>query len=136
MQQTNTTTTPVSDWELISVYTRARALEDGMLIDVTDLARSAGFRVPVALTAAAWADCVAWDEAADGPHQNERGRAWDIVMLAHLAARQAVRMSRAPLELLRVPRGRQRPERVELAMVIGPGDDGEPVITIMMPEED
>ena len=48
--------------EPIDVYTRAQALADGALRDVTDLARDAGFRVPVALTAAAWAEAVAWDD--------------------------------------------------------------------------
>ena len=122
--------------EYISIYTRAQGLADGVLVDVTDLARSAGFRVPVAITIAAWSDCVAWDESRDGPHQNETGRAWDIMIMAHLSATQAVRMARAPLAVMRVPRGKQRAELVDLEMVITGGDDGEPVITIVMPGED
>ena len=49
--------------EVISVYTRAQALADGVLIDAGAMAAEAGFRFPVAITAAAWADCVAWDDA-------------------------------------------------------------------------
>lgn len=41
--------------DLIHRYTRAEALRDGVLIDVSQTARDAGFRYPVALTAAAWA---------------------------------------------------------------------------------
>jgi hypothetical protein len=45
--------------ELIHRYTRADALRDGVSIDVSATAREAGFKYPVALTAAAWAKCVA-----------------------------------------------------------------------------
>ena len=47
---------------VISTYTRAQAIEDGVLIDAGAMAREAGFKWPVALTTAAWADCVAWSE--------------------------------------------------------------------------
>ncbi|WTE31817.1 hypothetical protein OH735_00045 [Streptomyces sp. NBC_01618] len=41
--------------EIIHAYTRARALADGVLVAAdADLAREAGFRVPVALTSAVW----------------------------------------------------------------------------------
>lgn len=36
------------------------AIADGTLIDVTTEARDAGFKVPVAVTAAVWAEVVAW----------------------------------------------------------------------------
>ena len=45
--------------DLIHRYTRADAIRDGVLIDVSETAREAGIRWPVALTAAAWAQCVA-----------------------------------------------------------------------------
>lgn len=51
-----------TDADIISRYTRAEAIEDGELIDVTETAREAGFTVPVARTRAAWVDCVAWGE--------------------------------------------------------------------------
>ena len=40
--------------EVIYRYTRSQALSDGVLVDITETARQAGFRVPVAMTAAAW----------------------------------------------------------------------------------
>ena len=46
----------------VYTYTRAQALADGVLIDAGPLAREAGLRFPVALTGAAWQDCVAWTE--------------------------------------------------------------------------
>ena len=47
---------------VISTYTRAQAHLDGNLVNVGAMAGEAGFRWPVSLTAAAWADCVAWSE--------------------------------------------------------------------------
>ena len=125
--------------ELIHSYSRARAIEDGVLVDVSDTARQAGFAVPVALTAAAWADCVAWADAdcCRQTPQDESGRLWDVLWMAYLATRRG-NGSQVTVTLFRVPRGgRSRsPQAASLQMHIGPGDQGEPVITIMMPGED
>ncbi|GAB3104269.1 hypothetical protein GCM10027217_27490 [Pseudomaricurvus hydrocarbonicus] len=43
---------------LVSSYSRAEAISDGVLIDVTTMAREAGFQWPVALTHSVWRDCV------------------------------------------------------------------------------
>ena len=48
---------------VVASYSRAQAIEDGVLIDVTAMAREAGFKWPVALTHTAWCDCVAWTAA-------------------------------------------------------------------------
>ena len=45
--------------DLIHRHTRADALRDGVLIDVSAVAREAGIRYPVALTRAVWQRCVA-----------------------------------------------------------------------------
>lgn len=55
----------------------AEAIADGVLIDATKLAGEAGFRYPVALTAAAWHDCVAV-ASTDHVH-DETGRLWDVL---------------------------------------------------------
>jgi hypothetical protein len=121
---------------LIHAYTRAQAIDDGTLVDVTDLARDAGFKVPVALTAKVWSDCVAWDQTREVAPQDETGRLWDVLAMAHLAARGRPDSDRLSFSVLRIGSGHLRPSRVTLALVIGPGDQGEPVITIMQPEED
>ena len=38
----------------IFAYTRAQAIEDGILVDVSETAREAGFRIPVAITRTVW----------------------------------------------------------------------------------
>lgn len=127
---------------VIHSYTRAQGIADGVLHDVTTAARGAGFTTPVALTAAVYADCVAWtpkDEARKGgTGQGESGRLWDVLWMAGLAARRARDTDRTEFELVRVPReGRGlKPRKVVLTLHIGPGDAGEPVITIMQPGED
>src|SRR5262249_57157129 len=45
--------------DLIHRYSRADALRDGGLVDVSETAREADIRYPVALTRAAWEQCVA-----------------------------------------------------------------------------
>ena len=124
-----------TDAVVIHTYTRAQALRDGGLIDVTEMAREAGCRVPVALTAAVWGDCVAWDNRHETAYQDESGRLWDLLMMAGHAACQ-VRGDRAGFTVLRIPRGGLQPEPVRLVIHIGPGDRSEPVITIMQPGED
>jgi hypothetical protein len=120
-------------------YSRAQAIADGVLVDVTTMSRQAGFTVPVALTSAAWSDCVEWtdEDSSRQGHQDEAGRLWDTLWIAHLAARRA-HGEVVAFELYRVPRGGRghMPRRVSLHMHIGPGDEAEPVITIMLPGED
>ena len=125
-----------ADADVIHSYTRAQALEDGVLVDVTSTAKEAGFKVPVALTAAVWADCVAWDNEAETCHQDESGRLWDLLYLAALEARRRRNAQVVPFGLLRVPHRGSKPELVQLTMHVGPGDEAEPVITIMQPGED
>lgn len=127
--------------EVIYAYTRKQAIEDGVLIDVTEMAREAGFRWPVGVTAAVWADCVAWSEEDNGRqvYQDESGRLWDLLFVASYAV-QTARQDDGSLkyDIWRVPRdGRSTDSQlVSVKLVAGPGDDGEPVITIMQLQED
>jgi hypothetical protein len=127
--------------EPISVYTRAQAIKDGVLVDAGSMASEAGFRWPTALTAAAWADCVAWgpDDNRRQVHQDQAGRLWDVLsMAAHAIRSNRVASDRVLFPLRRVPRdGRStEPELTQLRLVVGPGDAGEPVMTILLPHED
>jgi hypothetical protein len=122
------------DADLIHRYTRAEALADGVLIDVTATARQAGFKYPVALTAAAWETCVAVPPGV--ACQDEAGRLWDVLFLLALAA------GRSSGDLIRFAvhvRNDNRegtPPIVRLKALCGPGDRGEPVVTVMLPTED
>ena len=123
--------------EIIASYTRAEALHDGVLIDAGKPAREAGFRFPVALTAAGWSEAVAWTET-NKAYQDEAGRLWDVLMMARLAAASGRAGDRRRFEVARIPNTPRAtvPRLLELEMIIGPGDDAAPVITIGLPGED
>lgn len=127
--------------EVIYAYTRAQAIADGVLVDVSQTAREAGFRWPVAMTRTVWEDCVAWSEDDNHRqvHQDQSGRLWDVLWMAINAIRRiSDGTSQTLYQLYRVPRDRKSNEAqlVTLKLMAGPGDTGEPVITIMLPQED
>ena len=122
---------------VIFTYTRAQALADGFLIDVSSkLAREASFRYPVALTTGVWAECVAVPEGVTG--QDETGRLWDILnMLRFATLRQKGDGERIDFALhVRNDNREGEPPLVSLYALCGPGDNGEPVITVLLPGED
>lgn len=58
----------------INTYGRSEAIEDGVLVDVTETACEAGFAIPVALTIGVWEDCVGVRRTATGkPTRGSRG---------------------------------------------------------------
>jgi hypothetical protein len=127
--------------EAISTYTRAQAIEDGQLIDISETAQEAGFTLPVAMTATVWADCVAWtdDDNEKQAYQDESGRLWDVLFMSSQGIRTSKNSSDQLLyQLYRVPRDGHSTEAVlaTLKLIIGPGDTPEPVITILLPNED
>jgi hypothetical protein len=122
--------------DIIHSYTRAQAITDGVLVDITETASEAGFKYPVAMTSAAHADAVAWDQA--GHVQDEQGRLWDVLMMARLAALSGTQGDRSTFQVLRIPNEpkAQTAHLTTLHMTIGPGDTSAPVITITTPDED
>ena len=113
--------------DLIYSYTRAQALADGVLVDLSEWARRHGIRYPTACTARVQGLI----EAIEDPHPTLRpiqvlGRT-DALLVAMLAAiRQARGTDRVYFEALS--------ER--LYAMCGPGDTAAPVITIMVEDED
>jgi hypothetical protein len=116
-----------TDADLISVYTRSQAIEDGVLVDVTDTAREAGFVFPVAITVGVFADSVVWNDS-NRALQDEAGRLWDVLWMARNAARRGG--DRVRFQVLRVPNTPKatKPRLVTLVAVCGPGDTAEPVM--------
>jgi hypothetical protein len=115
--------------DFIHRYTRAEAIEDSVLIDVSATAQEAGIRYPVALTAAVWGRCVAVPPGV--LCQDEAGRLWDVVRLLRWAIRgsnDGAREVRFGVHVRNDNRERT-PPLVRLKAVCGPGDEGEPVIT-------
>lgn len=120
--------------EIIFSYTRKQAIEDGVLVDVSKLAAQAGFRFPVAITSTAWTRCVAVSEQAEESGQQEAGRLWDVLNVLRWAVKRSPGGNEVRFQVS-VFDG-DRFDTVELKSLCGPGDDAEPVITVMLPDED
>lgn len=121
--------------EVIYSYTRAQAIADGVLVDVTECAKEIGYRYPVAVTRAVWESCISWDNVNEQTYQDESGRLYDILWMAALAAKRT-KGSQSLFDVARIPNGKSESSIVTLKSICGPGDTAEPVITIMLPEED
>ncbi|MBI4313132.1 MAG: hypothetical protein HY681_15355 [Chloroflexi bacterium] len=129
---------PFEGTEVVSVYTRAEAIADGMLVDVTGMAREAGFKLHTVVTRTVWERCVQVPEALKGQGQDEQGRLWDVLWMASLAARRAPSESLVTFKVSVVDAHLRdgSPHRQEhvLWLHIGPGDSGEAALTVMFPE--
>lgn len=131
-------------WDAISTYTRQQAIADGVLVDVSDMAREAGFKAPVALTSSVWERFVAWDEGGVSARQQDLGqstdgRLWDALWMAFMAIRknrEGGNSLRYSLHVIERDGYSATPRCVTLKLHSGVGDHGEHVITIMLPEED
>jgi hypothetical protein len=119
--------------EIIYQYSRAQAIDDGVLVDVSDMATEAGIKYPTALTQAVWCKYVEVPPAV--PWQDERGRLWDILMMFRFTVGQCKDESLL-MFTVHVQNTEGPPKPVQLKAVCGPGDEAEPVITILLPNED
>ena len=111
--------------EPICCYSRAEALADGVLVDVSERARRAGIRYTTACTAGVWALIGTVPESC--------------------TVEESVRLAEVLREMLTAIRrgGTRGTDRVDfvalgerLYAVCGPGDTSAPVITIMREGED
>jgi len=125
-----------SDVPVIYSYRRTQAIGDGVLVDVSEMAKEAGFTVPVAVTRAVWTDVVVpSDEAKEQLGQSIDGRLWDVLWMLFVA----IRRGESPGDTLcysLIVADVDGQEEVQLKSVIGPGDTPEAVMTIMFPHED
>jgi len=127
---------PFEDAPVIFQYTRAQALEDGVLVDLTEWARESGFKFPVACTAAVWNGYIVPSEKTQALGQSEHGRAHDVLWMLFNAIRRCEKNQDQILFKVLFLQTPNRRLMVKLKSVCGPGDQGEPVITIMLPGED
>ncbi len=152
---------------VIDGYSRAQAIEDGVLVDVSKAIEPCPFKYPVAMTRAAYAECIeaggTWEhepwpdgfKREDGTSGDEvlklpgcqdvTGRLWDVFNMAIMASKA----QRAPTDRVHFQVSVWLPpvtpkeieadgkrKTVKLWSMCGPGDNAEPVITIMLEGED
>jgi hypothetical protein len=123
------------EFKMISRYSRADAIADGVLVDVTATAKEAGITFPTAVTQAVFEKYVRVPEGLND--QDEAGRLWDIVFLLHIAIRQAAENTDSLHFTVAVKQHQSAgPVPASLRALCHPGDEGEPVITILLPDED
>jgi septum formation inhibitor-activating ATPase MinD len=137
----------INGWDVIFSYSRKQAIEEGVLVDVSEVAKEAGFRYPVAVTAAVWA--MITDIPESRSYQDIDSRLWDVIYMAVVAISKNRNASEINYDLI-LDRMETRTVKtkdgfkdrqvlvrdLKLKMVCSPGDEGEPVITIMLPNED
>lgn len=137
----------------MSVYTRADMLADGSLIEVPPrISRRAGWRVPLGVTAAAWAACVSRvhpvDDATGAHLPNEVFTGARLVAAARLLMAMKTAMAtaaqitadnpRVTFTFRGIPRASatRQIEEIELIAHFGADLDGTLNITIMTPADD
>lgn len=123
-------------------YSRAQAIDDGVLVEIPESAsRAAGFKVHMAMTASAWGSTVGF-----GTDLAELlAKATAVLSAAMMEYRQSEHRARMGLgepvgDRLAFAYDAEREDGgvdvVQLKMQIGPGDNAEPVGTVMLPGED
>lgn len=128
--------------DLIFSYSRSQAIEDGMLVDLgvftwrgLSVPVVAGFKYPVACTAAAW-NVIAGEISPESDGLTLRVAA----VLGVLRSAIVQQMGESNTTFFKVCNAAgdlaAQPLTVALKALIGPGDDHHPVITIMLPNED
>lgn len=124
------------DWNLIYSYTREQAIADGVLVDVTEAAKSVGFKVHTAVSATLYHGYVEPPAGVTGEGQSTLGRLHDLLFLVLCSAKKSppgADRATVRIAFLMEP---GRIETVDVIAHIGPGDHGEPVLTLMLPEDD
>jgi hypothetical protein len=128
---------------IISSYSRAQAIEDGVLVDLTQpatgkLLREAGFTIPVAMTTTAFSEAVGPIDTELPAGQSINGRLWDVLMLLRVAIRKSGgNTDRVEFKVsVDVDGSGQNRKTVSMWALVGPGDTPDPVMTIMLQGED
>src|SRR6185437_689679 len=120
---------------VIFEYTRAQAIADGVLVDLSQgelgaLAREAGIKYPMACTAEVFARYIDLTQAAKKACNDIIGRFWDILTMFKYAVRNAPKNTNTMYVHLRCVVDRVKAQDVVIKSMCHPGDNGEPVITL------
>ncbi len=122
--------------DIIYSYSRAQALADGVLIDVSELAREAGFKLPVAVSDTLYHGYLTPPPELAKEGISVEGRLWDTLSVLRYAIKASPATDRITFTVLFAQASDATPVSVDLLAVCGPGDSGEPVITIMTPSDE
>ena len=119
----------LEDSEVIDIFSRHEALSDGLLVDLSSVAREVGIRYPLAVTSSAYNQCLRSGELEE--LGDERERSLDLVHQVATLARAGHEEPEIHFEY-----AGSDAEPVLLKVRCHSGDFGEPVLTIMQAGED
>lgn len=120
--------------EVISSYSRKQAIEDGVLVDITELAKEAGFKYPVCITTGVYE---LTQDAVNKGGKDYLGVLWDILtMLMCNIKSQKESGARIDFTVRIWSKYTGKDALVKMYSTCGPGDNAEPVLTILLPTED
>ena len=124
---------PWDGFEVMSVYSRKQAIDDGVLIDVTPLAKKCGFRLHTVITAGVLSEVVGRGKGKGEDEEKDRKYQAAVITTILQELHEAIRKQ---------PGGKDSDTIYfevgtwKLWAKIGPGDDPRPVLTIMLEGED
>ena len=107
------------DFYVISKYTRADALSDGVLIDVSDVAKRSDFLLPTVVSSNLLA-------VIDAENQ---------LPVLFAVFHDKIKFKQGLEDILETQTISKTGRAITVILHIGPGDDGEPVLTMMLPED-
>ncbi len=130
-----------SDWEdvfsladIVSTYTRVQAIENGTLVDVTEATREVGYTLPVAVTAALWADLEAIPPGHAG--QEVSGRLREVLTAGYEAMQRHAGAAETLVFPVTLPVLGEQTSDYPVKLVFHADEDGLPVITMRKLDED
>lgn len=121
-------------FELIYSYSRRQALEDGVLLDISQDAKESGFKVPVAVSDNLYHQYITPPPGLEGEGQSARGRLHDVLQMFRVAIASNSNETMLFFDVLFLMRPGHY-GKVKLFAEIGPDDDGKPCMTICLPED-
>jgi len=137
------------DWNIISTYTRAEAVRDGVQVAIPqELSREAGIKYPVFITEKVYNKYIPVPETMK--YESSEGRLWDILFMFAWIARitnSDILQFQFVIQLPdigdwnkfeKICEGNRLLREVTLKAIVSPMDldDPQPAITILFPDED
>jgi hypothetical protein len=128
------------EFDFVSTYTRADAINDGVLIDITSTSKELGIKYPVAITQSL--DVLIQDKP---DCEDVAGRIKDIIHMLHCAIQGLIPSKKKGEDTIfydlimnnsKTDFSHYNPKIITLKALVHGGDNREPVMTIMLPEED
>lgn len=119
--------------EIICCYTRAEALEDGVLVDLNQYipVNECGYKYPVVCTSAVFS--IIESAVNNKKHCNDyKGVIWDILTMSRIGRKSGE--DTVYFQVIITGAGKSKYHNFKI--VCHGGDQGEPVLTIMLPDED